>query len=178
MLQLDYKKHTDISKDIEPLFISAFPSDERPPADIFFKSFDNPNNVLYGFYDNDRFIGFTSVIIYKNICYIFFLAIKDEYRNQGYGSKILSMIKEQYKDYVILLCYEEVDRKYPDYDNRKRREEFYIRNGFNKNLFKTNEFGVVFQTAYIGNHTVSFNDYIEIFKIGFGEWTVSHLSKA
>ena len=122
-------------------------------------------------------MGFVSLVLFKDIAYIFFLAVDDKCRNQGYGSKILSSLKEMYRDSVLLLCYEEVDEKYPDNDIRKRREAFYKRNGFIDNELKTNEFGVVFQTAYFGKHKVPFEDYKEIFAIGFGRWTLSHLKK-
>ena len=118
MIALNYLYNLHIRKDVEPLFVSAFPTDERPPSDIYFESFKNHNaNILYGFYEDDIFVGFASVVLYKDICYIFFLAIQDELRGQGYGSKILSMIKEMYQNDVILLCYEEVDKKYKDYEN-------------------------------------------------------------
>ena len=120
-----YKTDKSIRKDIEPLFISAFPREERPPVDYFFSSFDNNEiNNLYGFYDKDTFIGFSSVIIHRDICYIFFLAVKDEYRNKGYGSEILNELKKLYKRYILLLCYEYVGEQYPDYENRKRREQY------------------------------------------------------
>lgn len=174
---ISYKKDNSIRKDIEPLFISAFPRDERPEADYYFSSFNNPINELYGFYDNDIFIGFSSISIYKDIAYIFFLAVKDEYRHQGYGSHILNELKKIYKDYVILLCYEVVDPKYPDYEYRKLREQFYMKNGFKKNPLITNEFGVIFQTAYIGNRTVSFEEYQQIFVNGFGEFCLPYLKE-
>ena len=93
---IDYNKDQSIRKDVEPLFISAFPKEERPEPDYFFSSFDKENNHLYGFYDKKIFIGFASVIIYKHICYIFFLAIEEKYRNKGYGSEVLKEIKNLY----------------------------------------------------------------------------------
>ena len=178
MIVKDFRDYPQIKKDIRPLFLSAFPEDERPPADIYFKNFKKDINQLFGFYDGDTFIGFASVTFYKDICYLFFLAVKEEQRDKGYGSKIISILKERFKDYVLLICYEEVDEKYPDYENRLRREKFYIRNGFIKNPLKTNEFGVIFQSAYIGSHTVSFEEYKEIFASGFGDYAVKFLSPA
>lgn len=178
MKVVSYKTNKSIREDIEPLFISAFPRDERPPSSYFFSSFDNKDiNELYGFYDKDSFIGFSSIIIYKDICYIFFLAVKEEYRNQGYGSQILKEIKKLYKDYTLLLCYELVDPSFSDYEIRKKREHFYQKNGFNKNPLITNEFGVVFQTAVNGDRKVTFNEYQEIFKNGFGEFALKHLKE-
>ena len=173
-----YKLDKTIRNDIEPLFISAFPREERPPVDYFFSSFDNNKiNNLYGFYDKNDFIGFSSVIIYKDICYIFFLAVEEEYRNQGYGTKILNELKKLYKDYILLLCYEYLDKEHPEYEIRKKREQFYLKNGFKKNPLITEEFGVVFQTAYIGNRKITFKEYQEIFKYGFGEYALKHLKE-
>ena len=178
MIVKEFLEHQEIRKDIEPLFISAFPSDERPSEDIYFENFKkNKNAILYGFYDDSEFVGFSSVILYKDICYIFFLAVSSNKRDQGYGSQILSEIKHIYNDNVILLCYEEVDNKYQDFEMRLRRKNFYMKNGFIDNPLKTNEFGVVFQTAYYGKHTVSFKDYKEIFAIGFGPYVVKYLKE-
>lgn len=177
MICLEYQNNREIRKDIEPLFISAFPEDERPSADIYFDGFDHSDNVLYGFYEDNRFIGFASLVFLEDIAYIFFFAVSENERNKGYGSRMLSMIKEIYHHYVILLCYEEVDPKYDDYELRLKREKFYIRNGFISNDIKTEEFGVVFQTAYFGKHKVSFTQYQQIFAKGFGEWCLKHLKE-
>ena len=68
MIAINYLDNKEIRKDIGPLFERAFPEDERPPADIFFSSFKKQNNkVLLGFYKENAFIGFTSLIIYKDI---------------------------------------------------------------------------------------------------------------
>ena len=177
MLILNYKENKKIRDDVEPLFISAFPENERPPVSYFFKSLKKEQNNLFAFYDNEMFIGFCYTTTFKDICYIFFLAVQENYRSKGYGSKILQTIKETYTNHVLLLCYEEVDKRYQDYQNRKKREEFYIKNGFKRNTFKTDEYGVIFQTAYQGNHPVSFEDYIEIFKLGFGKDSIKYLRK-
>ena len=68
-----------------------------------------------------------------------------------------------------LLCYEEVDPKYDNYEERVIREKFYHSHGFKANGLKTNEYGVVYETAYIGEHKVDFKSYQEIFVLGFGE---------
>lgn len=177
MKQINFLDNPKIRKDIEPLFVHAFPKEERPTPQYFFSCFDKENNQLYAFYDADKFVGFTSLIIFKDVCYIFFLAVSPSLRNQGYGSKILSMIKEMYQSYTILLCYEEIDEKYSDIENRKKREKFYLDNGFKDNGYKTDEFGVIFQTAYFGKRTVSFEEYQEIFKIGFGDFAVPYVKK-
>ena len=166
---INFKDNKEIRRDIEPLYISAFPEEERPPVDMFFDTVLLDNDNLLGFYDNNMFIGFANTITHKDICYLFFLAVKDEFRNKGYGSKIIQLLKELYKDKVLTLCYEEIDDKYPDIKLRKRRRDFYYRNGFKDNEMKTCEYGVNYETCYIGNHKVTFDDYLSLYKSVFGE---------
>ena len=177
MKLINYLDNKEIRRDVEPLFLTAFPNNERPPVDYYFTNFDKPNDQLFGFYEEEKFIGFASIVLYKDICYIFFLAVSENERNKGYGSQIISLLKEKYCDYTLLLCYEEVDEKYPDFLMRKRREQFYIRNGFHKNPLMSKEFGVIYQTAVIGDRVVTFEEYQEIFKNGFGSHTLPYLEK-
>ena len=165
---VNYKDDKRIKRDVKKLYVSAFPIEERPPVHIFFKAAKKENNDLYAIYDDD-FVGFTDLLIYGNLCYVFFLAVSEEKRNQGYGSKILSGIKELMEDKTIVLCYEEIDEKYPDIELRKRRKKFYYRNGFKDNELKVNEYGVTYDTCYIGKEKVTFEDYIKIYHSVFGE---------
>ena len=169
MFFVNYKKDQNIRKDVEPLYVSAFPEEERPPVEMFFKTVQLDNDDLLGFYEEDKFIGFANLIIYKDIAYLFFLAVASEQRNKGYGSKILAVLKEHYKDKVLTLCYEEIDTKYSDIELRKRRKNFYYRNGFKDNEMKTCEYGVNYETCYIGSHKVTFSDYLGLYKSVFGD---------
>ena len=174
----EYLGELGIKKDVSNLLESAFPIDERPPTEYFFKSLEKKENKLFAYYFNNTFIGFTFLCFYQDVCYIFFLAVNEEYRHQGYGGEIIEDIKKSYPDYVILLCFEEIDPKYPNYDERVNRKNFYYSHGFIDNKMKTNEFGVIFETAFIGKHRVDFSTYIEIFVIGFGEFARTHIKQA
>ena len=157
---------------------SAFPIDERPPTKYFFKSLERKENKLFAYYFNNTFIGFTFLCFYQDVCYIFFLAVEEHYRHQGFGGQIIEDIKKSYPDHVLLLCFEELDSKYPNYEERVKRKNFYYSHGFKDNKMKTNEFGVIFETAFIGKHQVDFPTYIEIFVIGFGEYARTHIKQA
>ena len=173
-----YKEDKNVKKDISRLLVSAFPRNERPPVNMFFDNVDKrKENELFAYYDNSNYIGFTFLTFYKDIVYIFFLAVEEKQRNKGYGHKIINSIKETYPDKVLLLCYEEVDPKYIDFELRIKRRNFYLSLGFNDNGYKTNEFGVVFHTAYLGKHKVPFEDYKNIFALGFGNFAKSFISK-
>ena len=169
MTSKNYLENHSIRKDIEPLYISAFPEEERPPVEMFFRCANQDNFKIIGFYEGEHFIGFTTLIYYKDLCYVFFLAVTPNKRGLGYGSKILSEIKNSNPDKVVFLCFEEVDKKYLDYDNRVKRREFYIHNGFKDNNLKTEEYYVNYDVYYYGNHKVEFDDYLALYISVFGD---------
>ena len=173
-----YTDQINIKEDVSVLLVEAFPENERPPVDFFFENIKKDNNELIAFYENNTFIGFTALAFYQDICYIFFLAVSPTYRHQGYGSQILETIKNVYQDYILLLAYEEVDPKYSNYLERVNREKFYLNHGFISNDLVTDEWGVHFQTVYIGKRKVTFEEYQEIFRICFGVDPKKHLKKA
>ena len=173
----EYYGEIEMKTEITFLFETAFPEDERPPVKYFFKSLEREENRLFAYYLGTTFIGFAFITLYKDICYLFFLAVSQNYRHQGYGGEILEDIKSTYHDCVILLCYEEVDQKYPNYEERVTRRNFYQKHGFKENKLKTNEYGVIFETAYIGSHQVDFMTYKEIFALGFGEQSKAYISE-
>ena len=137
---INYKSNQNIKKDIEPLYISGFPEEERPPVEMFFSFALKEDNDIYAVYDNNSFIGFTNLLFYKDLCYLFFLAVSPSYRNKGYGSQIIQEVFKNYPDKTFVLCFEEVDDKYSDNQLRKRRRDFYYRNGLKENILKTCEY--------------------------------------
>ena len=177
MHKIAYQGEKEYQNLVVPLYESAFPIDERPPTKYFFASLKKKENSLFLYFDDDSFIGFAFITLYQDVCYLFFLAVSPTKRHQGYGGQILEDIKKTYQKYVILIAYEEVNPQYPNYVERVRREQFYLKHGFKNNQMKTNEFGVVYQTVFIGDHQVSFLTYLEVFKLGFGEESAKYVSE-
>ena len=176
--QIVYREQENIKRDVSDLFLVAFPEDERPPLETFLKSLKQKEITLLTFYDNEKFIGFAYLAIHKDICCLYFFAVNKEYRHLGYGGQIIEILKKEYKDYVLMLCYEEVDPKYENYEERVSRKAFYYKHGFIDNKIKTNEYGVIYETAYIGSHQVDFASYQEIFVLGFGERNRPYIKEA
>ena len=178
MKYINFKGNSEIRKDIEPLYVGAFPEEERPPEWLFFENALKENNELLGFYENDEFIGFTNLLFHNDLCYMFFLAVSPKHRNKGYGSQIIQEAFRLYPDKTFVLCYEEIDEKYPDNSLRIKRREFYYRNGFMDNKLKTREYGVYYDTCYQGKHLVSFDDYLELMIARYGNRAKKYIKKA
>lgn len=170
MDKLFFKDHPEIKKDIEALYNSAFPEDERPPFFWYYSVFKKTkDSYIIGYYQENQFIGFIQYVIYQDILYFAYLAISKQFRNQGYGTKILQEIIDEYRDHVKILCFEEVDEKYSNYSERLKRMQLYQRIGFIDNGLKTQEGDVIYQSAYIGKHRVSFDQYIKLFDLVYSE---------
>ena len=164
------KTDSSIKSDIESLYDQAFPEDERPPFFHTFNVFNKTDeSFIVGYYENDEFIGYIHYVIYLDIIYIAFFAISESKRNQGYGTMILQDIREMYPFHTLLLCFEEVDKKYADYDNRVKRMKFYEANGYINNGLKTQEGDVVYQSGFNGSMKVNYQEYQQIFDLVYGK---------
>ena len=101
---------------------------------------------FYASVDNGEFVGFAYVIQSDKMVYVFFLAVEEDKRGMGYGSKILAKIKEMYPDKTVTLEIEDTAKKDADnYDERIKRLEFYKRNGFFQLDIRVVEAGVGFE---------------------------------
>ena len=114
---------------IKKLYDSSFPRNERIPFMRLYRQLDE-SHVFYAYYDNDEFIGLSFLFLHGSIAYLSYLAVKPEFRNQGYGGQILELIKQQYATFTIVIDIEEAEAASPNYEERVQRRAFYLRHGF------------------------------------------------
>ena len=116
-----YKKVNDIYK-------KSFPKDER------YLSLNNmiraDSTDLYCLIENDNLYGIIYLIGNRTSLFILYLAINSEYQSKGYGSYLLKWCLNKYKDKKIFLNIEELNEEKSDLEIRKKRLEFYLKNGF------------------------------------------------
>lgn len=119
-------------KQIKDIYVNSFPKDERFPFWIL-KNCSKEKNVLFNvILDNNKVIGMEYIINYENTAYLMYLAIDENQRGKGYGSKILEDLIKKYETIIL-----SIERPNEDLDdNREMRKKFYLRNGF----FETNKF--------------------------------------
>lgn len=60
-----------------------------------------------------------------------YLAVNQNIRGKGTGSKLIQYIKEVYKNHKIVLLIEQVVESASNYSQRIARKKFYLTNGFN-----------------------------------------------
>lgn len=165
---IDIKKH---KKHIKKLYKYAFPANERVPFWLLKRLAKKENADFFGIYDKQNFIGLVYIINYKDIVFIFYLAIDENLRGQGYGTKVLSAIKEKYDNHRIVLNIEEIDSKSSNNEQRLKRKKFYQKNGFIDLNYKIREAGVMYETLCYSknNATVDKEEYMEMMRNYFGK---------
>lgn len=123
-------KKADIYSKVKAIYKEAFPKKERFPFAFFENRASNKKADFYSYWIEDVLVGFTYVLKNEKYVYVFYLAVKNEERGNGYGSEILNLIKEKYKDKVISLAIEPPDINAKNCSQRIKRKSFYQRNGF------------------------------------------------
>jgi hypothetical protein len=85
------------------------------------------------------------------LLYLAFLAVNDQLRSAGYGSRVLNAICEHNRDLPVFLEIEPVDEPgVPNPHQRQRRLRFYEKNGFELTNMLTEESGDTYRVLRRG----------------------------
>jgi GNAT superfamily N-acetyltransferase len=158
-------------KNSKKLYLTAFPKYERLPYGVLkFLTLLNGVDFLE-FYDGETFCGFTYNVVTNYTVFIYYLAVDDNLRGKGYGSQILTAIKNLYPTKTVTLNIEPLDEKAENYSQRIKRFAFYTKNGFYDSGYTVYEVGGGFTVLYtktnvIGGETFTFNpnEFKKVFK--------------
>ena len=123
-------EHNRFWSEINNLAKEAFPPEEYlAPIELVRMSKANNFDFLL-LTDDEQFVGFMVVQTHKNLAYLFFLAIDSSRRSKGYGSYAIEALKEAYPEKKQVVDFEMLDEKADNYEQRKKRRNFYLRNGY------------------------------------------------
>ncbi len=161
MKLVDARKHR---KEVKHLYITAFPKEERAPFSLLMHRVNNGRDSFYAVEDNGEFVGLVYTIRKKKLVYVFFLAVAEEKRGMGYGTRILRCIKRLNPGCVISLMIEDTeDTSADNYEQRINRLGFYQANGFQQLHVKINEAGVDYELLGTED-TVTQADFLTLMK--------------
>ena len=140
--------HHDIPA-VKKLFVEAFPERERVMEmdDILAMSDQLPIELL-GIYPDetpDIFAGFFLMLKKEASLYLVFFATCPERRSTGIGSKAINALREYYASKPILFSYESIYEESDNAEQRERRRNFYLKNGF----YETGWFAKMNDTEFI-----------------------------
>lgn len=175
MQTVDLNRAPGLCKQAKALYHTAFPKEERLPWWLLRLNACRSGIDLTAFLDGDTFCGFTASATVENMHFLLFFAIPEDLRGRGYGSAILSQLRQNYE--VVTLNVELLDETAPNYPQRLQRFAFYQKNGFFDTGYHVWEVGGKFRV--LGTEPqLDVAAYKRIFKkLSLGAWNVK-LQKA
>ena len=132
-MKLNTEKITKESRywqQINSLAKEAFPPEEYLAPDKLVEMSEAENFDFLALTDGGDFVGFMVVQTYKNLAYLFFLAIDSSCRAKGYGSLVIETLRELYPDKKQVVDFEMLDEAAPNNIQRIKRRQFYLKNGY------------------------------------------------
>ncbi|HIR53753.1 MAG TPA: GNAT family N-acetyltransferase [Candidatus Onthovicinus excrementipullorum] len=121
--------HRDLDR-VRALYLSAFPREERAPFRLLLMRSRAEYIDFFAFYDSGRFCGIAYLISGERTSALMYLAVEQSARSQGYGAEMLAWIRAYCGARTVALDIEQVIPTADNYEQRKRRRDFYLRNGF------------------------------------------------
>lgn len=114
---------------ISRLYKTAFPADERAPMWLLAMKSEKDYVDFWGIYSDGEWVGLAYVISEGTASYLFYLALSENLRGKGLGSKALQSLKRHYGRQRLFLALEQLDESAENYGERIRRRNFYLKNG-------------------------------------------------
>lgn len=115
---------------VETLTHEAFPPHERVPAEQFLRLAGKGLLDFWALRHQGKFAGYMSILPYRNMAYLSFLAIEAGRRGRGLGSAALQALREHYPGHLQIVDLEPLDESADNHVQRARRRSFYLKNGY------------------------------------------------
>lgn len=117
-------------REIKEIYLSSFPKEERMPFVLMLLMSCLWNTQFLAFYDDKTLCGLVYMANLGKQTFIMFFAVDAKLRSKGYGSRILEEIQQLYPKNMIIVSIEPCMESVENMEQRKRRKNFYIHNGY------------------------------------------------
>ncbi len=157
--------------ELRRLYESAFPREERIPWKDLLRLVEKMPLEFAEYRDGAELLGITIVYPRPRLSWFWYFAVPEEKRGRGIGQRILSALLARYEGRSAVLDMEDPAQPgAPNAAQRRRRRDFYLRNGFRETgVGKT--FGPVAMTILLrGEDTFAMSDYDTLLSEIFRFW--------
>lgn len=125
------RSHTKESKFARLLFDKSFPRIERIPFQkVFIDALKGGSSDFWCVLDKDTPVAAVYMMRSDKYAYVFYMAVVPDQRCSGYGTALLKTLKKKYEGRELILDIEAPEEGSPNFEQRARRRNFYLGNGF------------------------------------------------
>jgi len=156
------------------LYQSAFPASEKKPFSMIVSMHKKGKSDVWYCEKDGKFAGLVITINGADKILIDYLAVNGKRRGQGLGSGILQAMRQIYAGKGVFLEIEIVDENAENYEERKRRKQFYLANGMTEMNVFVELFGVDMELLGY-DCSLTFEEYREFYRTNYNEWAASHI---
>lgn len=153
--------------EIRPLYERAFPMSEKKPFSLIERKACKGQLEVLKIYDDGTYVGFFIVVLGTDALLLDYFAISELARGKGIGTKALCLLSEHYSSKRVIIEIEDPCVPADNAEEREKRLNFYLRNGFVVND-KITLFGVDMLLLSL-NGKVDFDEYKAVFVKVFGK---------
>lgn len=146
--------YDEAAKIYNTYLVNHFPANEVKPLKNIEAMWQTGGYEAYGWYEGDFLTGYAFMCKNPAEKYVLldYLAVLEEYRNGGYGSRILSALKNTSTDSdALIIETEDIDKSVnsEEYAERERRDRFYTRNGIIKSGISATVYSADYRVWYM-----------------------------
>lgn len=166
-------------RQIDSLYIQAFPKAERKPFSLILKKQKQGIvEILCIEAQDGTFLGEAVTVQNGDLVLLDYFAVCPQTRGNGVGSAALGLLRERYQGKRLFLEIESTKEKNAaNAEQRKKRKAFYLRNGLRCMDYTVLEFGVVMEIlTFCGD--VSFQELRGLYRAAFGRLLAVNIQKA
>lgn len=173
MLKIESVDMKEFKKTIYPKYKEMFPKRERRPLINLNRTYKKGYTNIMKIINDNTFVGFAILEVLPDSKYIWldYFAILDEYQNKGYGTNVIKLLKEQFKNYNAIFI--EIEKEGLGDSNeanelRSRRANFYKKLGFIKLRYDLELYKVIYTPYVLKTSNIKIREdvlYDEIFKV-------------
>lgn len=159
---------------VRRLYRRAFPRCERKPFGIIRRMHRAGKTDVWVFRQNGRFAGLAATINSDALILIDYLAVSENLRGQGVGTRALAALTEAYPGRGLFVEIESPFAPGDDQPQRQRRRSFYEGCGFLPSRTMASVFGVAMELLCC-RCQVDFDTYHRFYCTQYSAWAGEHI---
>ena len=159
------------------LYQNAFPASEKKPFSMIISMWRKGKSDVWYCEKDGQFAGLAITINGPDKILLDYLAVAPKRRGHGIGTEILQAMRQLYEGKGLFLEIEIVSESADNFEERKRRKQFYLNNGMSEMNVFVELFGVDMELLGF-DCSLTFEEYHDFYRDNYNEWAADHVKKA